>query len=414
MLSSPFDVFGMLAQNMSPVTTFMSEYGGSLGTFVVFALLVRVGVKVVVGGSKSGGGKQENVSDKKGDSSDASDASDAGNGSGGEERDEEKRIEAEKQKEEEKRREQEQLKELFEMVFEKDDEKENNQKTQEEKEIEELGMKREDLEKLKEEYKALTIEITTLLEKGMTAEQTAKNLVSHSVDMVSTMDFLPLIEAMTLFLKKNEMSEKNTAVIGVDPQFEQRAALSALKRGDYETALDFLEHQGVDLMNKAASSRRADVCGPALEQAACVYRAIGVLARPLDAQRSFEALNKSKELEPENTVTEALIARAYYDSGKVKKAESIFERMTENENDGNYARQYAEHMVSQIRTQRTFQHAQRIREEYENRLGDVEGRQKIEQRETLQQRKKAEVMRANNRFFVAEEMRERDNEREFG
>ena len=65
-------------------------------------------------------------------------------------------------------------------------------------------------------------------------------------------------------------------------------------------------------------------------------------------------------------------------------------------------------MVCEIRTQRTMQHAGRIREEYEKRLGDTEGRQKTDEL-SLQQRKRAEVMRANSRF-IAGERHDRDNE----
>ena len=133
----------------------------------------------------------------------------------------------------------------------------------------------------------------------------------------------------------------------------------------------------------------------------------------MDPERSFDALKKSKELVAENTLTDALIARAYYESGKEKKARQAFEQIAENVNEGDYAAQYAAQMLSQIRTQRVMQQAERIREEYEHRLGDVEGRQKTDQRETLQQRKRAEVARANSRF-IADEGRERDNEREFG
>ena len=408
MLSSPFDVFGMLKQFAGSVGAFLPEHTGTVGGVVVFALLVKTGVKLFAGSSAKGGSVRQTAAP---DSDKSTDAQKSGASNGGEEKKaENKQLEAEKQKEEERRHAQEQLKELFEMTHNEDGKA--KQKTQEEKELEELGLERGDLEQLRAQYKDLTLEITSLMEKGLSAEQTAKPLVSKTAEQVPVMELQSLIETMMLFLKK-EMAEKNTAVIGMDPQFEQKAALSALKRGDYETALGYLERQAVEAMNKASSSHRSDICAPALEQAASLYRAIGVLARPLDPERSFEALKKSKELAAENTVTDALIARAYYESGKVKKAQQVFENIVENVNENDYAAQYATQMVSQIRTQRVMQQAERIREEYEHRLGDVEGRQKTDQRETLQQRKRAEVMRANSRF-IAEEARERDNEREFG
>lgn len=410
MLSSPFDFFGVWTLVKESVGANLTGYGATAGAVIAFAAIVKVGSKILIGSPK--GGSVRNVSAPDLDA--PSDAADAGNSAGGgeEERSEEKQNDAEKQKEEEMLRAQEQLKELFELFYEENEKNEEKQKTQEEKELEELGMEREELAQLKEQYKELTTEISSLLEKGLTVEQTAKSFVSRTTEQVPVMELQPLIEAMSLFLKKNEKAEKNTAVIGVDPQFERKAAFSALKRGDYETALGFLERQAAEAMHKAASSHRSDICAPAMDQAASLYRAIGVLTRPLDQERSFEALKKSKELAPENTVTEALIARAYYESGKVKKAEGLFENIAEKGRDDDYAAQYAAQMVPQIRTERTMQHARRIREEYEHRLGDAEGRQNIDQR-ALQQQKRAEVMRANNRFIAAEEIRERDNEREF-
>ncbi|MBR1777041.1 MAG: hypothetical protein IJ752_00440 [Alphaproteobacteria bacterium] len=415
MLSSPFDILGALNQFTESISAFLPKNSGTIGGAIVFAVLFRLGTKALIGAPKNGGAKKVSAPDSD-LPSDTSDAGKTADGDGEEEHTADQQKEAKKQKEEEQRRAQEQLKELFEMFYEeseKTEEKEEKQKTQEEKELEALGLEREDLEQLREQYKALTIEISALLEKGLTADQTAKSLISRSSEQIPVMELQPLIDAIGCFLKKNEKTEKNTAVIGMDPQFEQKAALSALKRGDYETALGFLDRQAVESIHKASSTHRSDICVPALEQAAVVYRAIGVLTRPLDPEKSFEALKKSKELAPENTVTEALIARAYYESGKTKKAVQLFENISEKGNENDYAAHYADQMIPQIRTQRTMQHAQRIREEYEHRLGDTEGRQKTDQRVSLQQRKREEVRRANTRFMVAEEIRERDNERDF-
>lgn len=412
MLSSPYDILGALEKFVGSAMALLPENTGKIGALIAFAVLFRIGLKALSGFSRTGGAGRVSAPSKQ-DSAEPSDApADTGNAAGnGEEQSKDKQIDAEKQKEAERLKAQEQLKELFEMV--QDDSEKTDRKTQEEKELEELGLEREDLDKLKEQYKNLTIEISALLEKGLSADQTAKTLVAKTAEQISLMELRPLIEAMTQFLKQNGNAEKNTSVIGMDPYFEQRAALSALKRGDYETALGFLERRAVEAMNKASSSHRSDVCAPALEQASSLYRAVGVLTRPLDPERSFEALKKSKELSGENTLTDALIARAYYESGKTKKAENVFENIASHTDENDYAVRYASQMVSQIRTERTMQHAQRIREEYENRLGDVEGRQKTDH-SLLQQKHRAEVIRANNRFLAAEEVRERDNEREFG
>lgn len=406
MLSSPFDIFGLLDQLKETAGAYLPEYGGALGAVAVTAVVVRTGAKLFAGTPASSG---VNVNAAPDGGANADSAGAGGAGASEEEKSPEKRQE--QQKEDELRKTQEQLKELFELFDDGKEKPPELQKTQEEKELEELGLDRRDLEDLKERYKELTVEIAALLEKGLNPTQTAKSLISRTTEQIPVMELQPLIEAMSCFLKKSEKPEKNTAVIGMDPLFEQKAALSALKRGDYETAFDFLERRADELLNKADSSHRSDVRKPALEQAGALYRAVGVLARPVDPEKSFEALKKSMECDHENTATGALLARAYYESGKNKKAENLFENVASAAEKDDYAAQYAMQMISQIRAERTMLHARRIREEYENRLEETEGRRRTAQNVPLSLLKRAEVNRANNRF-VAEELRERGNERD--
>lgn len=406
MLSSPFDIFGLLDRLKETAGPYLPEYGGILGAAAVFAVAAGTGLKLFAGKPASSGTKVNAAPD--------ADINADSAGSGGEKVSEEERSpekQQERQKEEELRKTQEQLKELFELFDEGKEKPAELQKTQEDKELEELGLERRDLENLKEQYKELVVEITTLIEKGLTPVRMAKALVSRTTEQIPVMELQPLIEAMSCFLKKNEEPGKNTAVIGMDPLFEQKAALSALKRGDYETAFDFLERRAGEAMNKADSSHRSDVRGPALEQAAALYRAVGVLARPVDPEKSFEALKKSKDCDHENAVTGALLARAYYESGKTKKAESLFENVAAGTKENDYVVRYAAEMIPQIRTERAMLHARRIREEYENRLEETEGRSKTAQNIPLSLRKRTEVGRADSRF-VAEELRERGNERD--
>ena len=415
MLSSPFDFFGALKPVIESAASFLAEHGTVTGGIAVAAVTVA-GVKVFTSSAAATGGAANVAASSSKESADSmktdenageKEAGKENAGNGPEKRNEdEKRKEEEKRKEDELRRSQEMLDELFDLFGE--DREQSEKKECEEKEKEELGEKRRDLEQLKEQYKELTQEIAALLEKGMTPEQTAKALISRTAEQIPEMEFRPLIEAMTFFLQKQENCGKNTGVIGVDPQFEQRAALSALKRGDQEAALDYLERQAAEAMNKASSSLRNDVCCPAMEQAAALYRAVGVLTRPSDPERSFEALKKSKELDPENTTTQALVARAYYESGKEEKAENVFENIAGSNDGKDYAAGYASQMSREIKTKRVMQQAARIREEYENRLADAEGRQKTDTL-SLQKQKHAEVMRANNRF-IADELTDRDNE----
>ena len=410
MLSSPFDIFGALDRVLESVDPLLSEYGGLAGGIAV-AAAAGIGMKVLKSAS-SGSGSAPKESTPPADKTADSQNADAKSDGRGEEKNPEKQQEAQQQKEEEKRKEdelrrsQEKLNELFELF--ENDKDEDEKKKEQEKERDELGDERPDLEKLKEQYKELVAEIAALLEKGMTAEKTAKELISRTTEQIPVMEYQPLIEAMTFFLQKQEKGGKNTGVIGVDPQFEQRAALSALKRGDQEVALDYLERRAAEELKEASSSRRNDVCCPAMEQAASLYRAIGVLTRPFEPERSFEALKKSAENDPENTTTQALIARAYYESGKEEKAEKAFEAIAENNNGKDYAANYAAQMSCEIKTKRVMQHAVRIREEYENLLADTEGRQKTDAL-SLQKQKRAEVMRANNRF-IADELHDRDDE----
>lgn len=411
MLSSPSEFSGVF-DRIREIAPFADGYIGPAGGIVAFAVVAGIGTRILKGVLSRGGSAGTISVPAPEPSEDTVDTpqDNAGGGTGApdQELQNDEKQNAEKLKEEERLKTQEQLHELFELSEEKE---KRRPRTREEKELEELGLEREDLERLKEKYKELTVEISALLEKGLTEDQTMKALMSRSAEQVSPMELQPLIEAMMLFIQKNENAQKNVAVIGMDPRFEQKAALSALKRGEYETALGYLERQAVDALNRASSSHRADISRPALEQAAALYRAVGVLTRPLDAERSFEALIKSKELVPENAQTQALIARAYYESGKTKKAENIFENVAENTHAAEYVSQYAAQMTAQIKTQRTMQHAQRIREDYEHLLGDAEGRQKTDQRVSLQQRKREEVRRANTRFIV-DELRDRDNEHE--
>ncbi len=408
MLSSPFDIFGALDRVLESVDPL--GYGG-IASGVAVAAAAGIGIKVLKAATSGSGSVSKGSAPSVGKPSDSQNA-DAKSDARGVEENPEKQQEQQKQRDEEKRKEdelrrsQEKLSELFELF--ENDRKEDEQEKREEKERDELGDERPDLEKLKEQYKELVAEIASLIEKGMTAEQTAKELISRTTEQISAMEYRPLIETMMFFLQKQEKGGKNTAVIGVDPQFEQRAALSALKRGDQEVALDYLERRAAEELKEASSSRRNDVCCPAMEQAASLYRAIGVLTRPTDPERSFEALKKSAGIEPENTETQALIARAYYESGRKEKAEQTFENIAGNGRGKDYVVHYAAQKSCEIKTDRVMQHAVRIREEYENRLSDVEGRQKTDAL-SLQKQKRAEVMRANNRF-IADELHDRDNE----
>lgn len=404
MLSGPFDILGLFEQAKEAVFSNLPEYGGGLAVFAVAAVVVRLGVKALIGSSSSGT-KNSRAPDTPEPPSDApvSDSDSSGRESADSA---EKEKEEEKQKQTERDIEREKLKELFELFDEGKDMPEELEKTGEDKELEALGLDRQELKGLKEQYKELVNEITSLLEQGLTASQTAKSLISRTTEQISVMELRPLIEALGCFLKQNKEVEKSTAVIGHDPTLERKAVLNALKHGEYEEALSFLERRASMAENRAGTSRREDIRGKAMDEAAGLYRAAAVLLRPADPEKSFGFLKKSRECVPEHPLTETLMARAYFESGKTKKAEELFCAAVEHGERNDYAVQYAARMVPQIRTERTMQHAARIRENYEKRLEDVEGRQLTAQNLMEIQKQKKPANR-----FVLEELRERSAER---
>lgn len=409
MLSSPFDISGLWDGLSQTVAPYLSEYGGMAGVAVFLAVTVRAGLKIL--GGKPASVKQPSAPSVPDVSDSRSDGDGAGGSDGGEQRAAGKENDRQAEKDAEQKRAQEQLKELFALFDEGKDRPQENQKTAEDKELEELGLERPDLQKLREKYADLAAEIAALIERGANASQTAKALIGRTTEQIPVMELRPLIEAIECFLLKNAGREKDTAVIGVDPLFEQRAALSALKRGDYETAVSFLERRAESELRKAESSHRADVRAPAADRAAVLYRAAGVLARPFDAEKSFDSLKKSKECDAENTLTDALLARAYYESGKTAKAEKMFEAVARDAERDDYAGAYAAQTLSEIRTAEVMRQARRIRENYEQMLEETEGRRLVSERDPAVSRK-AEINRANMRRGMRDGYwSERDGER---
>lgn len=403
MLSGPFDILGLFDQAKEAVFSNLPEYGGGIAFFAAAAVIVRLGIKALAG--RSSGTKNARAPDAPEPPADAP-ASDSDSSARESADSAEKEKEEEKQKEIERDIEREKLKELFELFDEGKDKPEELEKTGEDKELEELGLDRQELKGLKEQYKELVNEITSLLEQGLTASQAAKSLISRTAEQIPVMELRPLIEAMGCFLKQNKEVEKTAAVIGHDPALERKAGLNALKRGDYEEALGFLERRAAMAENRARTSRREDIRGKAMEDAAGLYRAAAVVLRPSEPEKSFGFLKKSNECIPAHPLTETMMARAYYESGKTKKAEKLFCAAMEHGERNDYAVRYAARMVPQIRTERTMLHAARIRENYEKRLEDVEGRQLISRNLIEIQKQKKTVSR-----FVLEEMRERSAER---
>ncbi len=394
MLSSPFDVFGILAERLQQAdASVLTGYGLALGGVPLLVVFVRAAAKAMSRNLSDGGTDSASNRDESAEIS--------GSGAGGDD-DSERR--SEKAKEEERKKTQDQLKELFDLFNDSKREKNDRQKT--EKETEKLGEKRRNFEKLKEKYAEMAGRIADMIEKNLTPAQMARALISRTAEQIPEIELQSLIDAMSAFLRKNGELEIHTGVIGVDPLFEQRGALCALKRGDFASVLDFLECQAAEELDKAENSHRADVRRPALKRAADLYRAIGVLARPVDAERSFDALNKSREADGNNPLTEVLTARAYYESGKSEKAVEMLDAVARSGAGGAAAR-YAGRTASEIRTELVAFHAARIRGEYEARLSETEDRTRAARETDIGAKKRAQVGRANVRF-AAGNSRERD------
>ena len=291
--------------------------------------------------------------------------------------------------------EQEQLKELFELLG-NDKEKPAELIRQEEeraKENDELGENREVVAGLREQAEKLIDDILSLSDKGLAGQALAKALTSRCAADIPPMELQPMIEAMEAFLKRNDF---RTAIIGMDSDFERKGALSALLRGDCEDACEYLSRRADDADKRAEATHRGDVKRDALHESAVLHRAIAVLTRPYNPERSFEELKESDEREPDNPLTVAMMGRAYAESGKSEKAAETFDKAARIGEKDDFAAQYAAEQAEAIRFQAVAVQAARIREDYENLLGAGAARQ-------------AEQSRVQQ-DFVRDELRDRVNE----
>lgn len=281
-------------------------------------------------------------------------------------------AESESEREQEQQREkteQEKLKELFELFDEgkeKPPELQQEQQQELEKEQDELGENKEAVKGLREQAEKLIDDILTLTSKGLAGQALAKALTSRCAADIPPMELKPMIEAMEAFLKKND---SKTAVIGLDSDFERKGALSALLRGDYADACEYLSRRADEADKRAEATHRGSVKQEALHESASLHRAIAVLMRPHDPERSFEELKESDEREPDNALTIAMMGRAYEESGKTDKAVETFDKAAQIGEKDDFAVQYAADRAEAIRFNAVAAQAARIRQDYENLLG---------------------------------------------
>lgn len=352
----PFDP-NLFNDALNPSSPFMWGAAGLLGL-----LTLRLAVRLAM----PKGGKSDGALGCLADLGKASPA--AGKGDAAAETDAESERKQEQQRE---KTEQEKLKELFELFDEGKSkpaelQQEQQNEQEQERENEELGERTEAVKGLREQAEKLIDDILALANKGMSGQALAKALTSRCAADIPPMELKPTIEAMEAFLKKNDAK---TAVIGMDADFERKGALSALLRGDYENACDYLERRADDADKRAEATHRGDVKRDALHEAAALHRAIAVLTRPHNPARSFNELKESDEREPDNALTVAMMGRAYAESGKPEKAAETFDKAAEIGEKDDYAAQYAAEQAEAIRFQAVAVQAARIRENYENLLG---------------------------------------------
>ncbi|MGN0905167.1 MAG: tetratricopeptide repeat protein [Alphaproteobacteria bacterium] len=408
MTFSETELYDFLKKAFDLLSSSASGYGG-LGLMIVAAFVgISVLKKMIFKKGSSGAGGLEGLG---GGESAAGSKAESSSSAESETADTEGRAEAERPKtpeqmlqEKENEKKKESLEELFDL-FSAEARKERRIEKPEEQELESLGLNKQLSEDLRRRIDELIQQIAGLMEKGLTDGQIAKALTSRSGSEIPLMELQPLIEALNCFLNSEYLkTDKEIAVIGIDPDFERKAAYSALMRGDYDEAFAFLERAAEKAENRAASSRRGDVKKTCEQEAAEIYRSIAALARPVNMEKSFEALQKSRNCAPKDTLTSAMIGRAYYESGKTKQAQKVFEdiltRTDEAERD--YPGAYALGMLPQIRSERTMLHARRIRENYEQRLDEALG---------THERAPQDLMKD----FAAREIRERAaDERAYG
>lgn len=292
--------------------------------------------------------------------------------------------EVQKEQREKQLAEKENLSPLFEMQEVKtkakariDSEKEQAKKT--------TGLKHKDKtppREIQAQLDYLIGEINSLTAKGLSDTQAAQNLLGR-VQSASLDELAPLIDAMLLFVRTQSEAGRNAAVVGMDERFEQKAALSALARGNPEQAVAFLQNCAEKTLQEIKITRNEHEKNEKFSLAGDYFRAAAAVQRPFDLEKSWQSLCRSKECDSENVITEMMMGRACYEDGQTQKARGIFEKLARSDaQKPDFVQDYAEKMIPRITTERTMLHAHRIKENYQSK--DAEAGQHLK---TAQQRR---------------------------
>jgi len=248
-----------------------------------------------------------------------------------------------------------------------------------------LGQARPDARLLHDQNLALTAAVINLSAKGLTPAQMMNNLSSRGQKPPAD-EIMPIIDAVRLMIKHGKDTARAAARVGEDSALTVNAALKALAKGEPQAAFRILEKLAADKTTAIKAAKTPQEKLAVMREIGEALRAKSTLERPFDFDRSFDSLAKARQFDPSDPLTEALVARAYYETGKTKTAKKIFAELARqtDEKTAGFSMDYARVMMPKIASERAFSHAGKIRKEYDDRLASTSGRQKTSQRMTAQ------------------------------
>lgn len=222
---------------------------------------------------------------------------------------------------------------------------------------------------LRAQLEFLTGEVSALIAKGLSDEQTAQNLLGR-IQNAAVDELAPLIDAMLLLVRARGVSEQARA-LGVSGNMEQKAAMSALARGNPSPAVDFFQNRAKEMLQSAKSARGAPEKNEFMTLAGEFYRAGAAVLRPFDLNKSWDGLRRARECDPQNPVSAMMEARARHENGQGAKAREMFKDIAQSGLDmPDYVKEYVDKMIPQITAERTLKHAARIKENYLVKSGE--------------------------------------------
>lgn len=187
--------------------------------------------------------------------------------------------------------------------------------------------------------------VQALAAKGLSDEQIMQNLFGRVRAGAPLEELVPSADAVLLLLRGRATAEQTRP--GVSDNMEQKAALSALTRGNPNPAAAFFQNRAKELTRQAKTTRSALDKEDKMFLAGELYRAGAAVFRPFDLNKSWEFLCRARECDPQNPVSEMMAARACHENGQTKKAAEMFKNIARNGADvPDYVQTYADKMIS--------------------------------------------------------------------